>query len=117
MNTSVTLKANDCVDATALPLTGRALPPDHTLEGQPRVGTLELGQLAGRSIGVWEISPSISTDVEADEFLVVLSGRATVSFDDGSPDLHLQPGTVARLKAGSRTVWTVTETLRKIYIV
>ena len=46
----------------------------------------------------------------------MLSGRATVAFADGTPPLQLQPGSIARLAAGSATTWTVTETLRKLYI-
>ena len=34
---------------------------------------------------------------------------------DGSPALTLGPGDVVRLAAGTETVWTVTETLRKVY--
>jgi uncharacterized cupin superfamily protein len=117
MNTSVTLDANHCVDAAKLPLSCRDLPPVQTVAGHARVGTAELAELSGCRIGVWEITPSVSMDVEADEVFVVLSGRATVSFADGSPDLNLHPGAIARLRAGSRTTWTVTETLRKVYIV
>lgn len=117
MSTTVLLKANHCIDATTLPLSHHDLPREQTLAGHARVGTLELGGMGECGIGVWEITPSVSIDVEADEVFVVLSGRATVSFDDGSPDLHLQAGVVARLQAGSRTTWTVPETLRKIYIV
>ncbi len=46
---------------------------------------------------------------------VVLAGAGTVAFEDGSV-LTLAPGVVVRLHAGDRTVWTVTETLRKLYV-
>jgi uncharacterized cupin superfamily protein len=55
-------------------------------------------------------------DVEAEELFVVLSGAATVEFDDDSPALALGAGDVVRLTKGARTVWTVTETLRKVYL-
>lgn len=55
-----------------------------------------------------------STDVEADELFIVLSGAATVRFADGGV-IELGPGSVGRLHEGQRTVWTVTETLRKVY--
>jgi uncharacterized cupin superfamily protein len=45
----------------------------------------------------------------------VLSGSATVEFQDGRK-LTLEPGAVARLHAGQKTIWTVTETLRKVYV-
>jgi hypothetical protein len=45
------------------------------------------------------------------------SGEATVDFVD--PDLAsigLRAGWMVRLEAGMRTVWTVRETLRKVYV-
>jgi uncharacterized cupin superfamily protein len=117
MNKTIALAANACVDADTLHLPLRELAPAQTQSGRAYVGTLELGTIHGCSVGVWEITPSVSTDVEADEIFVVMSGRATVSFADGMPDLQLRPGSVARLRAGSRSTWNVTETLRKIYIV
>ena len=56
-----------------------------------------------------------ATDVEVDEVFVVLSGSATVSFDDGER-VDLGPGTVVRLRSGEHTTWVVHETLRKIYV-
>ena len=42
---------------------------------------------------------------------------ATVTFDGPAlPPMELRAGSVARLTAGMRTVWTVHETLRKVYI-
>ncbi len=110
------LSINRCVDAAALPLETRELAADQVVTGRPRVGSAELGRVGECAIGVWEISPGTSTDVEIDEFFVVLSGAATVSFADGSPPLHLKAGSIGRLAAGSATTWTVTATLRKVYI-
>jgi len=117
MTSTPLLPANHGVDGAAVTLDHRDLPAEHVVSGTPRVGNAELGSLGGRAIGVWEISPGVSTDIEADEFFVVLSGAATVTFDDGSPALHLKAGTIARLAAGTATTWTVTETLRKVYLV
>ncbi len=117
MQESPHLPGDSAVDAQRLELPRHALPAAQIVAGQPSVGTLELGTLGGCGVGVWEITPGVSTDVEADEFFVVLAGRAVVEFDDGTPALQLQPGSVARLRGGSRTTWTVSETLRKIYIV
>ena len=47
---------------------------------------------------------------------VVLSGDASVAFDDGSPTIDLRPGSLVRLHAGQRTTWTVRETLRKVFV-
>ncbi|MEP6504549.1 MAG: cupin domain-containing protein [Betaproteobacteria bacterium] len=111
------LLANHAVDGAAVTLDHRDLPVQQAVSGRPRVGTAQLGALGDVTIGIWEISPSVSTDVEADEFFVVLSGAATVDFADGSPSLHLKAGSIARLAAGSATTWTVTQTLRKVYVV
>lgn len=116
MTHALALLANHCVDATAVALAYRDLSAEQTIAGRPRVGSAELGRLGDCTVGVWELSPSISSDVEADEFFIVLSGAATVDFADGSPSLQLRAGSVGRLVAGSATRWTVTATLRKIYV-
>lgn len=110
------LLANHCADAGAIQLDYRTLATDQIVSGNPRVGTAELGELGECAIGVWEITPGVSTDTEIDEFFIVLSGRATVTFADGTPAMDLKAGTVGHLKAGTATTWTVTETLRKVYL-
>ena len=68
-------------------------------------------------VGVWEMSAGAMRDVEADEVFVVLAGAATVEFSDPAlPPIELRPGSVVRLEAGMRTIWTVRETLRKVYV-
>jgi len=61
------------------------------------------------------MSPGVATDTEVDEVFIVLSGRGEVCFDDGEV-VELRPGVVVRLRAGEHTVWTVSESLRKVYI-
>lgn len=81
----------------------------------PGFALAELADLGGAGIGLWEMAPGEDRDVEADEVFVVLVGAGTVAFEDGTViDLH--PGTVVRLHAGDRTLWTVTETLRKLFV-
>jgi uncharacterized cupin superfamily protein len=105
------------VDAGELPLTHEPLPSDEVLAGTPTTAVRELLTLGGVEIGVWEMTPGTATDTEADEVFVVLSGRATISFaSSGLPDLEVGPGSVVRLAEGMRTIWTVTETLRKVYV-
>ena len=95
-----------------------ALPAAQVLEDEPAVAERTLATSADgrRETGVWEISPGVSTDVEAEETFVVISGRATVEIEDG-PTLELAPGVVGAFPAGARTTWRVTETLRKVYTV
>ncbi len=108
--------ANYALAAGSLPLTYASPPLSKIISGTPRIGTAVLGTLGSCQIGVWEISPSVTMDVEVDEFFIVLSGTAMVSFDDGSPALLLKAGSVGHLTQGTATTWTVTETLRKIYV-
>jgi len=93
-----------------------AIDPAKVVSGDPEVRVLPLHDSDDLTVGVWQHSTGVSTDVEADEVFVVLSGRATVEVDDG-PTLEVGPGDVGLLPAGARTTWTVHETLRKIYVV
>lgn len=92
------------------------MPADQVLEGSPRVSGLLLAEDEAVEVGVWQHSAGASSDVEADEVFVVLSGRATIRVEDG-PTLVVGPGDVGFLAAGSSTVWTVHEPLRKVYLV
>lgn len=85
------------------------------LAGTPTAAVTSLADVAGAEVGIWEMTPGTATDVEADEVFVVLSGRATLAVEGGGT-LELGPGAVVRLPEGARTVWTVTETLRKVYV-
>jgi uncharacterized cupin superfamily protein len=100
------------------PLAEDELDPTDVLAGEPRTASAPLWSAAGGAVehGIWEITPGTVTDVEADELFVVLSGRATIAFEDG-PTLEVGPGDACRLRAGQRTVWTVHETLRKVYAI
>ncbi len=105
------------MDARGLALAHEPLPADEVLAGAPTTAVHELATIGGVEVGVWEMTPGTATDTEADEVFVVLSGRATISFaSPGLPDLEVGPGSVVRLAEGMRTTWTVTETLRKVYV-
>lgn len=102
------------VDAGALELTNEV--PGHVAGGST-TGWVLLGKLADAEVGVWEMTPGVGPDTEVDEVFVVLAGRGSVAFVDPElPTIELAPGAVVRLTAGMRTVWTVTETLRKVYL-
>lgn len=74
-----------------------------------------LTELGGAEVGTWEMAPGTDHDTEVDEVFVVLAGRGTVTFADGEV-VELGPGTAVRLRAGERTTWVVSETLRKVYV-
>ncbi len=66
-------------------------------------------------VGVWEHSVGTSTDTEVEEVFVVITGRGTVTCDRGG-EIILEPGTIGLLPSGAKTVWTITEPLRKVWI-
>jgi uncharacterized cupin superfamily protein len=121
----VSLEPATAVAALALRLEHQPVPPQQIVDGAPTTASAALGEIGDLEVGVWEMSVGAMSDLETDEVFVVIAGRATVRFDRDQihrevlPEetvLHLAPGSVARLAAGQKTVWTVTETLRKIYI-
>jgi len=95
-------------DALAHPAGAEADDPLHTT-------SVTLTEVGGVTVGLWSAGPGVDVDVETDEVFVVLEGRGTVTFEDGSV-LVLQPGAVVRLQAGDRTTWEITERLRKLYV-
>jgi len=104
-------------DAAAATLAHEPVAADQVVVGAPTTGWVALGSTAdGAEVGVWEMTPGTMSDVEADEVFVVISGRAVVEFADGRAAITLAPGSVVRLDAGASTVWTVTQTLRKVYV-
>lgn len=105
------------VDAATLALAHEPLPAAEVVAGAPTTAMQALTTVGDIEVGVWEMTPGTATDVEVDEVFVVLSGRATIAFDDPAlSDLVVTAGSVVRLGEGQRTVWTVTETLRKVYV-
>lgn len=105
------------VEAAALPLDHEPLPADQVVAGSPTTGTAVLHEANGTELGVWEMTPGTATDVEVDEIFIVLAGRGSVRFDEPAlPSIELSPGSVVRLTEGMHTTWTITETLRKIYL-
>lgn len=97
----------------ALPLAD--VPEAQRIAGTPRTGATKLGRFGDMTLGVWEMTPGTMRDTEIDEVFVVLGGSASIEFADGTVT-RLEPGDVVRLHAGQRTVWRVTETLRKVYL-
>ncbi|MEV6953459.1 cupin domain-containing protein [Streptomyces sp. NPDC051183] len=93
-----------------------ALDPAQILSGEPVVTGRVLWEAEDGSQvrGIWQITPGVVTDVEANELFVVVSGRATIEVEGGET-LEVGPGSACVLREGDRTTWTVHETLRKAY--
>ncbi|MDQ8047240.1 MAG: cupin domain-containing protein [Solirubrobacteraceae bacterium] len=104
------------LDVGSVPLEPLPLDPAQIVEGAPETSYAVLDVSADGRVerGIWQHTPGTTTDVEADELFVVVSGRATVEIEGGET-LELAPGTVGVLRAGARTTWTVHETLRKVF--
>ncbi|PBC81801.1 hypothetical protein SAMN05216511_5534 [Streptomyces sp. KS_16] len=92
------------------------LDPSQIVAGEPVVtGKVLWESPDGRQLrGIWQITPGVVTDTEANELFVVVSGRATIEVEGGSV-LEVGPGDACVLREGDRTRWTVHETLRKAY--
>jgi len=68
--------------------------------------------------GIWECEPGTSRweFLTRGEIIHVVSGAMTVQ-RDGEEAVDLTPGDAAYFPIGWTGVWTVTETLRKLYVV
>ena len=104
------------IHAAALALDWEQVPPAQSVAGDPRTGSAEAVSTPGIDVGVWSHTPGVSTDTEADEVFVVLSGRARIEFADGAV-LDVGPGDIGILPRGAQTTWTVHEELRKVYVI
>jgi uncharacterized cupin superfamily protein len=85
------------------------------IAGGPTAAVLELDSLGSTDVGIWEMTRGTARDIEADEIFVVLSGAGVLRLADGT-EIMLQPGLAVHLAAGEHTEWTITETLRKVYV-
>ncbi|WP_029145595.1 cupin domain-containing protein [Microbacterium luticocti] len=112
------MDAGAAVVAASFALDDEAIAAEQVRAGAPRAGYVDLDETDSRTIGLWEHTPGVSTDVESDEVFVVVAGAATLEFVDPElPAIELRPGVIVRLTAGMRTVWTVHDTLRKVYVI
>ncbi len=111
------LTSGVATDAAYLPVPYEPVEAAKTVAGSPSTRFLDIDETSGRTVGVWEHTPGVSRDVEADEVFIVLAGDATIEFDEPAlPPIEVRPGSIVRLEEGMRTVWTVRETLRKVYV-
>lgn len=120
MSTATGLPAGTTVHPDGFVLVHEPVPETAVASGTPSTGIRELGAFHGVELGVWEMSQGGMYDTEAEEVFVVLSGAASVEFLDADGSVtsthELTAHSMMRFDAGTRTRWTVTETLRKIYL-
>ncbi len=103
------------VDARTLSLEHSVLPAELAVTEGATTGAARLPSIDGIDVGVWEHSSGVSTDTEACEMFVVISGRGRVTCEQGGV-IDLAPGVVGILQEGARTRWEITEPLRKVWI-
>ncbi len=102
------------VPALEAELAEEPLDAGQVVDGDPRTSAFVLREHEdGGETGVWRCTPGSFRDVEVRETFVVVAGRATIAWDGGT--LEVGPGDVCFLAAGTKTVWTVHETLVKGY--
>jgi len=114
--TAATPQAPAAIAALDLTILHEPVEADQVVDGTPITGSTTVTTFGELEVGVWEMTVGAMRDVESDEVFVVIAGRATVTFDADDRVMNLSLGSVARLAAGEHTVWTVTETIRKVYL-
>lgn len=85
--------------------------------GQTEV-SFRLWAREGHKTGIWEVTPGVfkSTRPGYDEICQILSGKGTITEEDGS-SFEIGPGTLFVTPAGWTGTWTIHETLRKMWVV
>ncbi|HTU16373.1 MAG TPA: cupin domain-containing protein [Solirubrobacterales bacterium] len=104
---------------TVHPVTDRLEPepldPEQVLFGNPKTSSLTLAEDGdGAESGLWRCTPGVVSDTEVEESFLVITGRGSVEFEDGST-IELRPGVTHRFAGGEKTKWTVEETVLKAY--
>jgi uncharacterized protein len=102
------------VRAADAELTPNGPEPDSVLAGDLVTSNVVLTSDDTVKYGIWQITPGTSVQVAPAGIFVVLSGRATIAVD-GGPTFDIGPGDVCIWDGGERTIWTVHETLRKVW--
>ena len=95
-------------------LTPNGPEPDDVLAGNPVTSNVVLTGHDKVRYGIWQITPGTSVQVAPTGMFVVVSGRATIAVEDGST-YEIGPGDVCIWDGGERTIWTVHETIRKVW--
>ena len=105
-------------DALALDIPTEHVPADQVTDGSPETGSIPLTEWDDRDVGVWVMTPGSMTDVETDEVCIIIAGAGVVhrTLNGVRVEQELRPGAVFQLLDGQKTLWVVTETIRKVYL-
>ena len=94
------------------------VPSEQKISGAPETGTLVLGSWQGKEVGVWDMTVGEIHDVEVDEICIIIAGSGEVerTLHGETVVQQLHPGVVVKLHDHEKTIWRVTDTIRKIYL-
>ncbi|OZD18268.1 DUF861 domain-containing protein [Rhodococcus sp. 06-156-3C] len=87
------------------------------VDGSPVVSYSKIWQSADGSVthGLWEMSAGTIRDFRADESFIVISGRATIEFQNREEVQELTQGSLCVLRKTDPATITVHDTLRKLF--
>ncbi|MFN8160175.1 MAG: cupin domain-containing protein [Solirubrobacterales bacterium] len=77
------------------------------------------GSASGKlDVSLWRSEPATyDYDFEGDEAFHVIEGAATVELLGTGETIDLRPGGVAHFRAGTKSVWTITEPFKKFVVI
>lgn len=91
------------------------LDPAQIVSGTPETSELTLAESGdGQVSGLWRCTPGVVNDTEVEESFLVITGKATLTYEDGR-QFTLEPGVTHSFEGGERTTWNVEETILKAY--
>ncbi|MGY1746554.1 cupin domain-containing protein [Blastococcus sp. SYSU D00695] len=104
------------IDPTVVDMLPYEIAPERITPGAVATANVLYQREDGGEVGaVWEMTPGVLEGVAAEETVVILTGRATLDFADGTT-VDVGPGFVGVLYAEDISRWTVHETLRKFVV-
>ncbi len=77
------------------------------------------GSAAGKlDVSLWRSDPATyDYDFDGDEAFHVIEGAATVELPETGETIELRPGDVGHFRAGTKSVWTITEPFKKFVVI
>lgn len=81
------------------------------------ISRLQVWSRYGQSHGLWEMTPGRLEGIAGPESVYIITGRARVVIHPSEEAVNLQAGDVFAIDYNETADWTVTETVRKFYVV
>jgi uncharacterized cupin superfamily protein len=98
------------------PVEQAPIPADDVVSATPEASVALLWRNEDGTLfnGVWSCTPGVFYLDHADETVVFIEGRATVTPEGGAP-VELSAGDIGFFPNGTRALWEVHETVRKAF--